>query len=336
MSRDSSSVLLGIGDDCAQISLKEKHTLLTSSDLLVSGRHFFPDVDPYDLGHKALAVNLSDLAAMGATPVAFTLSLALGRLNEDWLERFSRGLFSIAKRFDCPLVGGDTSSSSREEDCVISITVFGQIAADQSILRRDFAESGDDVWVSGLPGLGRLGLLAQSDRRSLLDQFLSASEHDVFRDFWGGLSGVQRSMAHKAIDAPEPRVSLGTALIGVAKSAIDLSDGLAGDLKHLMTRSAVGFELYADLIQALWLAFEPQHYLPYTSFLQSLSLQGGDDYELCFTASPSVRHQIELISSRLNVRCTRIGRVVPGDSLILCDGDQSRPIVLKSFNHFER
>ncbi|HYF60456.1 MAG TPA: thiamine-phosphate kinase, partial [Burkholderiaceae bacterium] len=211
---------LGIGDDCALLDVPGGESLAVSTDMLVEGRHFFPDVDPEALGHKALAVNLSDLAAMGARPLGFTLALALPAADEAWLEAFSRGLFALADAQGCELVGGDTTRGP----LALCVTVHGTVPPALA-LRRDGARAGDDLWVSGA-----LGAAALAVERRLRGEPVPA----------GALA---------RLDRPEPRVALGLGLRGLARAAIDLSDGLAGDLGHVLARSseAAGVPLGAAL-----------------------------------------------------------------------------------------
>lgn len=331
LSQRSPNVLLGIGDDCAELNVDPEHYLLTSSDALVVGKHFFADANPLDVGYKALAVNLSDLAAMGASPLGFTLSLAVGQPVDAWLESFSQGLLNIAQEFNCPLVGGDTCSTSHPDGCFISISIFGSLPKVQKSLRRSQVQIGDDLWVSGLPGLARLGLLSQSATRDCLSQFLSVSEQTEFLRVWSGLSDLHKAQAQAAILKPRPRVALGRGLLGIANSAIDLSDGLAGDLKHLMNKSQVGFEVDASALDHLWSGLGQ----PFASdFLRNQSLQGGDDYELCFTAPSAMRRKVEQLSEQLQIRCTRIGVAVEDQRLMLRLGSTLCEVTVKSHDHF--
>src|SRR5258706_8085951 len=245
---------LGVGDDCALFSVTPGMQLATSSDMLGDGRHFLSTVKPERLGHKALAVNLSDLAACGATPKAFTLALSMPRADEDFLDGFSRGMFALADEHDCELVGGDTTQGPLN----ICITVFGEVPAGQALLRSG-AQVGDDIYVSGTVGDARLAL-------------------EVFRATMV-LEGTAFESIRRAMELPEPRVALGIALRGVATSAIDVSDGLLGDLSHILRRSQVGATLDVDaaprsaVLAAQTLAIQ-----------RVCTLAGGDDYELVFTA----------------------------------------------------
>ncbi len=220
-------VALGIGDDCALLAPRPGTQLAISTDMLVEGRHFFADVDPEALGHKALAVNLSDLAAMGAKPLAFTLALALPSAEPAWLEGFANGLFNLADAHQCQLIGGDTTRGPLN----ICITVFGEIPVENGrslALRRSGAQAGNDLYVSGYLGEARLALLAlQGDLN---------------------LPAAQLQQARLRLERPTPRVALGLALRGIATAAIDLSDGLAGDLGHLSRSNNIGSCLNLELI----------------------------------------------------------------------------------------
>ncbi len=294
---------LGIGDDCALIAPRAGRTTAISTDMLVSGRHFLPDVDPRSLGHKALAVNLSDLAAMGADPYAFTLAIALAEVDAAWLEAFASGLFAIADRFGCELIGGDTTAGP----LTISITVLGELPGAVA-LRRDRAEPGDDLWVSG-----EIGGAAHALRRRLAGDPLAPDDPSALR-----------------LDRPEPRVALGVGLRHLARAAIDLSDGLIGDLGHICERSRVGAEIaLAQLPLAAALArargAEPLRE----------ALSGGDDYELLFCAAPENRAAISALGMSLSLPLTRIGAIVAGDGVVLRDA-RGAPvrIEVKGFDHF--
>ena len=278
---DEPKATLGIGDDCALLAPKHGQHLAISTDMLVSGRHFFPDVSPWALGYKALAVNLSDLAAMGAKPRAFTLALSMPTADESWLEAFSGGLFDMANQHGCELIGGDTTSGPH---VCISITVFGDVPAGEA-LRRDSARPGDDIWVSGVLGGARAGL-------------------GIRRGEWSMKDPADEAVAIKALEQPEPRVALGIALRGIAHAALDISDGLAGDLLHILKRSNVRATVNIDQIpRCATLAA-----LPDTSQVHCI-LAGGDDYELCFTAPVAVRAEIERVGTVQKVLLTRIGTI---------------------------
>lgn len=273
----SAHVILGIGDDCALLQASALQQAI-STDMLVEGRHFFADVDPRQLGHKCLAVNLSDLAAMGARPVGFTLALALPSIDEAWLQQFSAGLFALADQFECTLIGGDTTRGPR----TICITVFGEVEAGQA-LRRDRAQVDDDIWVSGTLGEARLALAHRRGELVLAPDDLHA--------------------AAMRMDQPSPRVALGRALIGIANAAIDISDGLAGDLGHILARSQLGGRCQLDCLP-VGAALRSQPASLQTEFC----LTGGDDYELCFTAPVAQRNAVIAVAQQVGIAVTRIGR----------------------------
>jgi thiamine-monophosphate kinase len=285
--------VVGNGDDCAILAPAPGMQLAVSTDTLVEGRHFLSTVDPVRLGHKALAVNLSDLAACGAKPLAFTLALTLPRVDEVWLAGFSQGLLVLADAHGCELVGGDTTAGP----LTIGITVMGEVPAGQALLRSG-AQSGDDLWVSGWPGLARLSLEAF---RGTLVPSLPAEAFDL---------------ARLAMERPTPRVELGMALRGLASAAIDVSDGLLGDLRHLLRRSRVGASLVLDALPVHpVLATRPvpqQH---------DCLLAGGDDYELVFTAPAAHRDRILALSAQLGLPLTRIGAIQPESGLRLLQGE---------------
>ena len=275
---------LSIGDDCALLGHVSGMQLAISSDMLVEGRHFLSTVSPEALGHKALAVNLSDLAACGATPVAFTLALAMPRVDEAWLAGFSKGLFALADEHGCALIGGDTTAGPLN----ICITVFGHVPVGQALLRSG-AQTGDDIYVSGLPGQARLALEAFRGNSTL---------HE--KDFERTRTRMER---------PTPRVALGSALKGIASSAIDVSDGLLGDLGHILKASSRGAEISLNAIDSIALCAD---YLPANSPFDSQSLRemilaGGDDYELVFTAAPAQREAVQIAAKSAQTRITRIG-----------------------------
>lgn len=302
---------LGIGDDCALLAPEPGKLLAVSTDMLVEGRHFLADVDPRALGHKTLAVNLSDLAAMGAAPRAFTLACALPRADADWLEAFSDGLFALAERHGCELIGGDTTSGPLN----LCVTVFGDVACGAA-LRRDAARDGDDVWVSGTLGDARAGL-------------------GVIRGEWR--AGEREAAAfRRALEWPQPRVALGVALAGIAHAALDVSDGLAGDLPHILERSNVRADVDVDAVpRSAALATLP------ADVQRRCMLEGGDDYELCFTAAPSARTAIDAAGARAGVAVTRIGTIrglsAPTDARAVTWRDASGAplsLTLHGFDHF--
>jgi len=276
---DAASGTLGIGDDCALLAPRAGEMLAISTDMLVEGRHFFADVDPEALGHKALAVNLSDLAAMGAQPQAFTLAFSLPKAEEAWLAAFSEGLFALAERYGCELIGGDTTGGPLN----LCITVFGSVPP-RAALRRDAAQPGDDIWISGTLGDARAGL-------------------GVRRGEWSADASDTATFS-RALDRPEPRVALGLALRGIAHAALDLSDGLAGDLLHILERSNLRATVDVDAVprSAALRRLAPE-------IQRRCTLAGGDDYELCFTAPPAVRAAVEKASQEVGIQLTRIGTI---------------------------
>jgi thiamine-monophosphate kinase len=297
---------LGVGDDCALLAPRPGMQLAVSTDMLVEGRHFLSTVDPFKLGHKALAVNLSDLAACGATPLAFTLALALPDAHAAWLEPFSRGLLALADEFDCELVGGDTTRGPLN----ICVTVFGEVPAGEALLRSG-ARAGDDVYVSGSLGDARLAL-------------------EVFR---GGLSvpAAAFELARGRLEQPSPRVALGQALRGIATSAIDVSDGLLGDLGHVLAQSKRGACIDVDAAFGL-LATSNAAGLQAERQLEFV-LAGGDDYELAFTAPPAQRAAVEGAAKASGTLVTRIGRIEAEPGLRLVDGAGRR--VARSYSSFD-
>jgi thiamine-monophosphate kinase len=276
---DAASGTLGIGDDCALLAPRAGEMLAISTDMLVEGRHFFADVDPEALGHKALAVNLSDLAAMGAQPQAFTLAFSLPKAEEAWLAAFSEGLFALAERYGCELIGGDTTGGPLN----LCITVFGSVPP-RAALRRDAAQPGDDIWISGTLGDARAGL-------------------GVRRGEWSADASDTATFS-RALDRPEPRVALGLALRGIAHAALDLSDGLAGDLLHILERSNLRATVDVDAVprSAALRRLAPE-------IQRRCTLAGGDDYELCFTAPPAVRAAVEKAGQEVGIQLTRIGTI---------------------------
>ena len=296
---------LGVGDDCALLNVTPGMQLAVSSDMLVEGRHFLPTVPPQHLGHKALAVNLSDLAACGAQPLAFTLAWSLPRVDEGFVAAFASGLLALADAHAIELVGGDTTAGPLN----ICITVFGQVPAAQALLRSG-ARVGDELWASGQLGDARLAL-------------------EVFR---GQLTLDATGFTHvrRAMELPQPRVALGVALRGIASSAIDLSDGLAGDLTHVLRRSGVGAMVEVDALpRSAVLAAQP-------AALQRLCvLEGGDDYELLFTAPASRHSAVRDAGARCGVAVTPCGRIVAGNALSFVDASgQPLAIAPRGFDHF--
>ena len=303
--RPTRRALLGIGDDCALLAPGPGMAFAVSCDMLVEGRHFLSTVAPDRLGHKALAVNLSDLAACGARPVAFNLALALPQADEAWLDGFSRGLLALADRHCCELVGGDTTRGP----LAMCLTVFGEVPAGAALLRSG-ARPGDEVHVSGRLGDARLAL--EAFRGTVL---LGAADFDSVR---------------RAMELPEPRIDLGQALRGIATSAIDVSDGLAGDIGHILRRSGVGATLdLAALPRSAALAGQPD------GVQRTCLLAGGDDYELVFTAPAARAGDVERAAAAVGVGVSRIGRIDAEAGLRLREADGGIALVdIASFDHF--
>jgi thiamine-monophosphate kinase len=273
-------VLLSVGDDCALLNVTPGKTLAVSTDTLVEGVHFFPDVSPESLGHKALAVNLSDLAAMGATPRFFTLAITLPSVDDEWLTAFARGIFALADAHEIALVGGDTTRGPLS----ITITVIGEQDV-ATALRRDAATAGQDIWLSGSVGGAALGLKHLQGHVALKPNV------------------VPRVLAR--LERPEPRVALGRALLGVATSAIDVSDGLVGDLTHICTKSDVD-----AVIDWPSLPLHPALLSVGPEMRMQCALAGGDDYELCFTAPSAAREAVHSIATQTDTPATRIGALI--------------------------
>ncbi|MEY4469965.1 MAG: Thiamine-monophosphate kinase [Pseudomonadota bacterium] len=306
--RPPQQAAVGIGDDCAVWSPRSGHQLAFSADMLVEGRHFLSTADPYRLGHKALAVNLSDLAACGATPQALLLSLSLPRVDETWLAGFSKGLFDLADAHGCELMGGDTTQGPLN----IAITVMGDMPNGAAILRSG-AQAGDDLYVSGHLGDARLALEA----------------------FRGSVSLPQAvfDMARLRMEAPTPRIALGQSLRGIANAMADISDGLLGDLGHILKASRVGAEI--ELTQALPLMQTQSLWACPFDLAMTCVLSGGDDYELVFCAPPSVAEQVHKAAQASQTRVTRIGRITASESLVILDPSGQRVTRhFRSFDHF--
>ena len=303
---------IGIGDDCAVWTPTPNTQLCISSDMLVEGRHFLSTVSPEALGHKALAVNLSDLAACGATPRAFTLALSLPSVDEAWLAGFSRGLFALADLHNCTLLGGDTTKGPLN----ICITVLGEvpIGGKTQALLRSGAKAGDDIYVSGaVHASGQIERVGQA-RLAL----------EVFR---GNLSVPQNEFefARRRMERPTPRVALGVALRGIATAAIDVSDGLLGDLGHILTMSNVGATVQTDWIDDS----HPQ--------AVEFALAGGDDYELLLTAPPSQRDAVQAAAIASGCLVTCIGQVTTELGLqVLNAARQPLAQTFASFDHFAK
>jgi len=272
---------LGVGDDAAMIKLSTGMELAISADMLVAGTHFFEDVAPYKLGWKSLAVNISDMAAMGAKPRWATLAISLPHADEGWISEFARGFFACADSFDVDLIGGDTTRGPLN----ICVQIMGEVPVGKAI-KRSGAKLGDEIWVSGNLGDAALALAAMQDHISLTENELK--------------------ICRTALEEPQPRVELGLALRGIANSALDISDGLLADLGHILEQSKVAAKLQLEAIPRSEIVSRYYHSEP----VQAMVLSGGDDYELCFTAAPEQHETILGISQKLGLRLSCIGYTV--------------------------
>ncbi|MGP1715882.1 MAG: thiamine-phosphate kinase [Methylophilus sp.] len=297
---------LGVGDDAALISVAPGYQLAISADMSVSGTHFFAEADPYAIGWKSMAVNVSDMAAMGATPKWATLSIALPEINTDWLSAFSQGLFACADAYGVILIGGDTTRGPLN----IAINILGVVPVGKAI-KRDGAQAGDDIWVSGTLGQAALWLQHRLGKLDL--------HTDDVADF------------APAMHQPQPRVALGLALQGIAHAALDISDGLLADLSHILKASGKGAQLDWALLPkpALLTAQLP------LSVIQQAVLAGGDDYELCFTASPERRDEILALAGTLAIPLSRIGSITQAPGLTVFDGGTAIELSQKGYVHFD-
>ena len=308
--RPTPQAVLGPGDDCALLAPTPGMELAVTTDMLVAGTHFFADTDPRQLGWKTLAVNLSDLAAMGAQPRWVLLAGSLPDADERWIAAFADGLFAGAWRYGVDLVGGDTTRGPLN----LCLTALGEVPAGTA-LRRDGARAGDDVWVSGQPGLAALGL-AQLQGRTLLPEALA-------------------TRCITALQKPTPRVELGLALRqgSLATAAIDVSDGLLADLGHIAERSRVSAEVFENQLPRLPTGADPL-------LARHCQLAGGDDYELVFAAPAEKRHQLAELAARLDLPLWRIGRIIdatgdtPDQVSLLDESGQPVPLSRKGFDHF--
>lgn len=298
---------LAVGDDAALMAPRAGMQLAVSTDMLVAGTHFFADADPTLLGWKTLAVNISDIAAMGAEPRWALLAIALPAADETWIAAFARGLFDCAHAYGVDLVGGDTTRGPLN----MTVTIIGEVPAGAAITRGG-ARPGDDLWISGQPGLAALGLAALRGEAALTD--------------------AGRTRCLDALHRPQPRVALGLALRGIASAMLDVSDGLLGDLAHILERSRVGatVDLAAlPLATLLETGAAPE-------FARRCLLSGGDDYELLFSAPPAARQAVAAAGARAGVALHRIGSVDAGSGeLQLRDADgRLRPAPATGYDHF--
>jgi thiamine-monophosphate kinase len=308
-----SLVAAGVGDDCALLDLGGRQLAVTS-DLLLEGRHFLAGCDPEALGHKALAVNLSDLAAAGSAPRCFFLALALPAADEGWLAAFARGLLALADRHGCVLAGGDTTRvpqiDARPGPLTICITAIGEVPRGAALTRAG-AQPGDDVYVSGTVGDAALALVA-------------AGGGELQLDF------VDAAAVQARLDRPEPRVALGQALRGIATACIDVSDGLLGDLTHVGERSGIGARIeWAAVPQS------PALRRQRSEVRQRCALAGGDDYELLFAAPAAQRKRVQSAAAQAGVAVTRIGEVVSEPGVIVVD-EHGRKLTgsFAAYDHF--
>ncbi len=300
------NTVLGIGDDAAILKLSQNEQLVVSVDTIVSGIHFLPDTSAAAIAYLALAVNLSDMAAMGAIPRWFTLALTLPNANEQWLSEFSRGLFDLASQYDIELIGGDTTQGL----LTVTIQIMGTLT-DAKALLRSGAKAGDKIYVSGYLGDAGLGLEMLQGKREV--------------------SAPYREYLQRRYQYPEPRVKFAQSLLNIANSAIDISDGLAADLNHILEKSGVGatiFSSHLPLSEALKKSVNPEDAL-------YLALAAGGDYELCFTISAEYEKDLQRLSQALTLPCTCIGEVKAGAGLEIVDGhDRVIPVKSLGWEHF--
>lgn len=307
--RPARDAVLGIGDDAALIAPSAGCELAISVDMLVSGRHFFADVDPQALGHKTLAVNLSDLAAMGATPRWALLAVALPDADPIWLAAFAKGLFALGDEYQVDLVGGDTTQGP----LTLCVTIIGEVAAGRA-LRRSGARPGDSIWVSGTLGDAALALAHRQGRIEL-----DAAD---FRS------------CERALLWPQPRVALGRRLLGIARAAIDISDGLTGDLGHVLQASGVGAQVEVAALPCSDVMRRQLQGAARETALRCV-LAGGDDYELCFTAPGRHGPALHAIAAELGVALACVGAIHTEVGLVVRD-EAGRPLpsLPSAFDHF--
>jgi thiamine-monophosphate kinase len=305
--RSAPDAVLGVGDDCALIAPTPGMELAISTDMLIAGRHFSPTDGPGTIGHKAMAVNLSDLAAMGARPRFALLSIALPEADEKFLKGFAGGFFGLAQKYGVSVIGGDTTRGGL---LTLNVTVIGEVPPGLA-LRRDAAKPGDDIWVSGTLGDAAAALAHHQGRLRL--------------------ETAQAVQCFPRLFVPTPRIELGLALRGLAHSAIDVSDGFAADLGHILERSNVGAEVRFDQLP-LSEALAP---LVNDPAMQDCILAGGDDYELVFTAPADKREEIVGIAEKLALRLTRVGQTQPEPGLHLFNRGEPMPLARTGFDHFQ-
>jgi thiamine-monophosphate kinase len=291
----NSSTRLSIGDDCALLSLPAGYELAVTTDTMVENVHFFAGTSPEQLGHKLLAVNLSDLASMGAKPVSVTLALTLPKVDETWLTAFAKGFLNLAERYSVDLIGGDTTAGP----LTLTVQAMGLVPRGKALMRSS-AKAGDFIYLTGSLGDAGLGLKISQDYH--------CADPDA---------------ALKRFHQPDPQIDAGLALTGIANACIDVSDGLAGDLGHILEQSNVGACLYWD---ALPLSDAVLSYINDTGDW-SMPLTAGDDYELCFTVSPEK-------AAQLTINCRKIGVIESMPGLRLHKSGATRPLNCKGYEHF--
>lgn len=298
---------LGIGDDCALFRTQTNMQTVVSTDMLVEGTHFLPDAHPFDVGWKTAAVNISDIAAMGAAPRWIVLSMALPAAEDAWVDAFSQGFFECCTAFGVDWIGGDTTRGPR----ALNATVIGEIPTGQAICRNG-GRAGDDLWISGQPGLAALGLQHLQKKITLHPDWVEPC-----------LTALHR---------PQPRVKLGQALRNIASAMLDVSDGVLGDLGHLLESSRCG----ASLEEALIPFAAPLAACGDKALAREMLLSGGDDYELLFSASPAHREKIAQISASLELPLTMIGSLShkAGSIWWVMEDGTTEQGVAKGYDHF--
>jgi thiamine-monophosphate kinase len=303
--KQSKSVVCGIGDDAAVVELPPGQQLVVSTDTLVSGVHFFQDADPSDVGYKSLAVNMSDMAAMGADPLWVTMCLTLPDNNIDWIRKFADGFFTLADRYSVSLVGGDLTHGPLS----ISIQIMGAVPAGKA-LKRSGAKPGDLVYVTGRLGLAALAVAVLKGETTIYQQ--------------------PPSICLDKLNRPVPRLEIGSRLRGIAGAVIDISDGLAGDLGHILDASSAGAEIELNKV-------------PVAAELRKLdaaamwqyALNGGDDYELCFTLPVTQQEKLEQAILKLDFPVTCIGRIIKSNGITWLQGGKPyKEIVSGGYRHF--
>jgi thiamine-monophosphate kinase len=297
--------VVGIGDDAAIIKTPEGQLLAVSTDTLVKGVHFPENASPYDIGYKSLAVNLSDMAAMAAEPCWATMSLTLPESDESWLQEFSKGFFDIAEQYKVSLIGGDITRGA----LTITIQIIGCVPPGMQ-LTRDNAGIGEDIYITGMLGMPAFAL-------SLMRGTVK-----------GDIEHYEQALAR--LNRPDPRVELAISLRGLSTSAIDVSDGLAADLEHLITSSEVGAEIYLEQVPV----YDELSRLD-SKQRWELALNMGDDYELCFTAPEIYQQNIHDIGQNFDCGVSRIGKITgtKGIKWQAGDGSQIR-LKTRGFRHF--